>query len=92
MVQSLLEQQAHQALPQRGPNQEALVEARRQKRHAEVLLRSLIGAKAECDRQMAQFKRSDAIEAITGHSSLDHAIESTRGMIEELGSAIAQAE
>lgn len=91
MTQTLLEQ-SNTTLTKGDIAQEVMVEARRQQRHAQVLLRSLIGAKAECDRQMAQYKRSDAIEAVTGHSSLDLAIESTRCMIAELDSAIARAE
>ena len=62
---------------------------RRRRREAESVLRSLIASKAECDRQMAQFKRTDAMETVRGSSALHEAIESTRQMIAELDRAIA---
>ena len=63
-------------------------EAMRSRDLARGLLRSLIRAKAECDRYLAEHQRSDAMEAVRGHSSFDDAIDDTRKMIEQLDGAI----
>ena len=65
---------------------------RMRRREAEAVLRSLIAAKADCDRQMAEFKRTDAMETVRGSSALHEAIESTRSMIAELDRAIAASD
>lgn len=65
------------------------IECRR--REARALLRSLLRARSECDRHLAQFKRTDAMQAVRGHSALDHAIESTRAMIDSLDCALDHA-
>lgn len=84
MSQTLLE---HSAVGLAGPAREL----RERRCEAEALLRSLIGAKAACDRQMAEFKRQDAMESVRGTSALSEAIDSTRQMIAELDRALAHA-
>ncbi len=51
---------------------------------AQAVLASLQAARAECDRQLAQMRRSDAMKQVTGRSSLDEAISSTQRLIAEL--------
>lgn len=69
-----------------------VVEARRRRVEARALLRSLIASKALCDRQMAQFERTDAMEQVRGCSSFDQAIDSTQQMIQVLDEAVARFE
>lgn len=56
---------------------------------AQAVLASLHAAKAECDRQLAQLRRSDAMKQVTGKSSLDEAIDSTQRLLAELDEAEA---
>jgi hypothetical protein len=58
---------------------------------AEAVLRSLIEAREECDRQVERFKRSDLFKTVTGRSALDSAISSTKKMIEHLDRCLAAA-
>jgi hypothetical protein len=51
---------------------------------AEELLRSLQAAKAESELHLAQSGQRDHLRALTGKSSLDNAIASTKRMIETL--------
>lgn len=57
---------------------------------AEAVLASLHAAKAECDRQLTQLRRSDAMKQVTGKSSLDEAIDSTKRLLAELDEAEAK--
>jgi hypothetical protein len=54
------------------------------RQNAEKLLASLLRAQAECDQQLQKEQRSDAMKSVTGTSSLDRAIASTRRMLEQL--------
>lgn len=56
----------------------------RQRACAEAVLSSLVRAKAECEHQLVRFNRSDMVKTITGRSSIDKAIASTRRIIENL--------
>ncbi len=61
----------------------------RQRACAEAVLSSLMRAKTECEHQLVRFNRSDMIKTITGRSSIDKAIASTRRIIENLDRALA---
>lgn len=58
--------------------------------HAAAVLESLLAAKAECELELAKGRRTDAIKSVTGKSSLDRAIASTRKMIETLDRTVSQ--
>ncbi len=66
-----------------------LAESSRRRTQAEALLRSLMAAKSECERQLARFQRSDVMQSVTGRSAIDAAIVQTRRMIESLDRAAA---
>lgn len=68
-----------------------LAESSRRRNQAEALLRSLMNAKSECERQLARFQRSDVMQTVTGRSAIDAAIAQTRRMIESLDRAVASA-
>ena len=51
---------------------------------AQAVLASLVTAKAQCDEQLAKLRRPDAMKQVTGKSSLDEAISSTKRLIAEL--------
>lgn len=55
---------------------------------AQAVLASLLAAKAECDAQLAKLRRSDAMKQVTGKSSLDEAINSTKRLLAELDEAV----
>ena len=57
---------------------------------AEAVLKSLLHAKAECERHVARFRRPDAMKAIRGESALDRAINSTRRTIQTLERTMAE--
>lgn len=54
---------------------------------AQAVLASLVAAKAECDQQLAKLRRPDAMKQVTGKSSLDEAISSTKRLLAELDEA-----
>ncbi len=55
---------------------------------AQAVLASLLAAKAECDAQLAKLRRPDAMKQVTGKSSLDEAISSTKRLLAELDEAV----
>lgn len=55
-----------------------------QRRQAIGVLQSLLEAKSACDLHATEFKRSDLFRVVTGRSSLDDAITSTRRMIDQI--------
>lgn len=67
------------------------MEASARRERAEAVLQSLMAAKAECEKQLARFKRPDMIKSVTGQSALDAAIASTKRMIESLNRTMAEA-
>ena len=70
--------------------QQVLLQTLATRQNAEKLLASLLRAQAECDQQLQKEQRSDAMKAVTGSSSLDRAIASTRRMIEQLDRSLDQ--
>lgn len=71
--------------------QQVLVQTLATRQNAERLLTSLLRAQAECDQQLQKEQRSDAMKSVTGSSSLDRAIASTRRMIEQLDRSLEEA-
>lgn len=72
------------------PNQ-TLLDTLAMRQHAERILDSLLRARAECDQCLQREQRSDPMRSVTGSSSLDRAIVSTRRMIDTLNRAIEEA-
>jgi len=70
--------------------QQVLLQTLATRQNAEKLLASLLRAQAECDQQLQKEQRSDAMKSVTGASSLDRAIASTRRMIEQLDRSVEQ--
>lgn len=70
--------------------QQVLLQTLATRQNAEKLLASLLRAQAECDQQLQKEQRSDAMKSVTGASSLDRAIASTRRMIEQLDRSLEQ--
>ena len=60
------------------------------RRQAESLLRGLIEAKVVSERRLADMRQTDPLKQVTGSSSIDNAIQSTRRMIEVLDRSMAQ--
>lgn len=54
------------------------------RRKAEAVLASLMAAKAECDKQLADLRRTDPMKQVTGKSSLEEAIASTKRLLADL--------
>lgn len=52
------------------------------RQRAETVLQGLIEAQTECEKQLSQENRRDAMKLVTGKSSLENAIIATRRMIE----------
>lgn len=71
--------------------QDTLAKARRERDRAEALLRHLLTAKADSERNLASSNEKDPLKAVTGRSSFDNAIVSTRKLIELLDRACAEA-
>jgi hypothetical protein len=57
---------------------------------AEALLRGLMEAKDASERHLASIREFDPMKRLTGHSSMDNAIHSTRRMIDSLDRALNQ--
>lgn len=58
---------------------------------AEALLKGLMDAKTVTERELARLNRPDVMRMITGRSSIEDGIASTRRMIETLNKSLAQA-
>jgi len=71
--------------------QDTLAKARGERERAEALLRHLVTAKADSERNLAGSNEKDPLKAVTGRSSFDNAIASTRKMIDLLDRACAEA-
>lgn len=67
-----------------------LAEVTAARRHAEVVLKDLIDAQSECEKQLTQENRRDAMKLVTGRSSLENAIATTRRMIESFDRQIQE--
>lgn len=70
--------------------QRILLETTSARDQAEALLRSLLDAKAQSEKRLAELKQSDSVKAVTGRSAMDNAIASTQRMIETLNRALTQ--
>ena len=71
---------------------ETLARARRERERAEGLLRQLQAAKVESERNLASSNERDPLKAVTGRSSFDNAIATTRRLIETLDRTCLEAE
>lgn len=72
--------------------QDTLAKATRERERAEGLLRHLLEAKAASERNLANSNEKDPMKSVTGRSSFDNAIASTRRMIEVLDRTCAEAQ
>jgi len=61
------------------------------KAHAEAVLRELQAASEECETQLQKQRRTDPMRLVTGKSSLDAAITTTKRMIETFERAVQDA-
>lgn len=57
---------------------------------AEALLKGLVDAKSRSEKYLAETNQLDAMKQVTGRSSMDNAIASTRRMIETLNRTLSQ--
>ena len=57
---------------------------------AEAVLQSLLAAKAECEKHLAKQNRSDAMKEVSGASSIERAITSTRQLIRDLDASMSK--
>jgi acyl-CoA reductase-like NAD-dependent aldehyde dehydrogenase len=71
--------------------QNLLIETHAARQQAEAMLKSLLQAHAECEAQLVSEKRTDPVRTVTGKSSLETAIETTKRMIEALDRAVEEA-
>ncbi|MCA9299129.1 MAG: hypothetical protein KDA28_08690 [Phycisphaerales bacterium] len=62
--------------------QRMLLETTVARDEAEAVLRVLIDAKDQSERHMAALNQHDAMKSVTGRSSMDNAINTTRRLIE----------
>ena len=67
------------------------IELQARLRKAEAVLRSLYDAKREADRQAVEFKRADAMKAVTGTSAIERAIHATSRIVERLKREVSEA-
>ncbi len=68
-----------------------LLETNAARDKAEALLRGLLTAKEEAEKQLAEHDQRDPITVVTGESAIDKAINSTRKMIQTLNRRMAEA-
>ena len=61
--------------------EDLVVQTRLQRDEAEALLASLVSAKLQSEKNLAALGQSDILRSVTGRSSIDNAIESTRRMV-----------
>ncbi len=71
--------------------QRLVLETNARRDRAEAVLQSLLNAKAECEKQLARFRRPDMMKSVTGKSALDSAIASTQRMVESLNRTLSEA-
>lgn len=57
---------------------------------AQALLQGLIEAKSSSEKHLDEIRQLDPLKRLTGQSSMDNAISSTRRMIESLDRALEQ--
>lgn len=59
---------------------------------AEALLESLVDAKAESEKRLAELEQSDVFREVTGRSAIDNAIRSTQRMVDTFNRIIDEAQ
>lgn len=75
----------------RTTRQQVLIETHATRQQAVELLKALQHAHAECEAHLKSEQRSDVVKTVTGRSSVENAIASTRRMIESLDRAVEEA-
>jgi hypothetical protein len=75
----------------RTTRQQVLIETHAARQRAIELLKSLQQAQTECEAHLKADQRADVVKAVTGQSSIEAAIASTRRMIETLDRAVEDA-
>lgn len=71
-----------------SPQQAMLLDMTAARQKAEALLQQLLESKAQSERRLAEIRQPDVLKAVTGRSSLDNAILSTRRTIDTLERAL----
>jgi len=71
--------------------QQVLIETHATRQQAEDFLRTLEETRRLVEAQLAGEKRQDVVKVVTGRSSIDAAIATTKRMIESLDRALAEA-
>ncbi|MEM1186325.1 MAG: hypothetical protein AAGI53_15145 [Planctomycetota bacterium] len=61
--------------------EELMVQTRAQRDEAEALLASLVAARSASERNLSAIGQRDLLKSVTGRSSMDNAIESTRRLV-----------
>ena len=59
---------------------------------AEALLESLVDAKAESEKRLAELEQADVFREVTGRSAIDNAIRSTQRMVDTFNRIIDEAQ
>jgi hypothetical protein len=72
------------------PERSLLTKTKAARQQAEALLKGLVEAKSLSERRLADLRLTDHLKHVTGRSSLDNAIASTRRMIDTLDRTMAQ--
>lgn len=75
----------------RTTRQQVLLETHAARQRAADLLKTLQAAQMECEGQLKADQRADVVKVVTGQSSIEAAIVSTRRMIETLDRALEEA-
>jgi len=76
--------------PQQAIRQRLVADLSDHLRKAEAVLKSLHEAKRVAEQQCRDFKRADAMKAVTGVSAIERSITTTSRMIERLKREIAE--
>jgi hypothetical protein len=71
-------------------NEQVLAEVTVARQRAESVLKGLIEAQSECEKQLTHENRRDAMKLVTGKSSLENAVSTTRRMIESFDRQIQE--
>jgi hypothetical protein len=65
------------------------IETVQRREEAKALLETLLNAKRCSERNLAEMRRSDLVKQVTGKSSMDNAIDSTRRLIDSFDRVLA---
>jgi len=72
------------------PERSILTRTARARQEAVRLLEGLIEERSLAERRMGELRQIDPLKRVTGHSSLDNAIDATRRMIDTLDRSVAE--